>query len=325
MSKRHQSSRRRSYGRRQHELHEREVSGATSRTPPELDLDGLRRSRAGRPVRLPRPARAAAPLRDRRVGWPSTRAPAPVASFLPRRVARQVDAPTLPRRRVRGAVRAKRRSNRLPFVLGGDRRRVRPRVLLARPDGPRLGDRLRHQRLLERERDALLDRKQELLTDLNRLGQEPAIRKLAIDAGLGQLADPLDRRRPLTPLTDRRIERCSDGPTRAAGSLLLLIVFAVVGAALARPPRVLAGRPARSPRRARRSPRRRCASETPSRRGDIYDRSGVVVLATTIERERLDRDAVGDRRRTGAAQVARELVSILGLSGDDADAADRPG
>jgi hypothetical protein len=44
---------------------------------------------------------------------------------------------------------------------------------------------------LSRERDALLVKKQELLTDLNRLGQEPAIRKLAIDLGLTQLRAPL--------------------------------------------------------------------------------------------------------------------------------------
>lgn len=41
------------------------------------------------------------------------------------------------------------------------------------------------------ERDALLTQKQELLSDLNRLGREPAIRKKALDAGLGQLAEPL--------------------------------------------------------------------------------------------------------------------------------------
>jgi hypothetical protein len=44
---------------------------------------------------------------------------------------------------------------------------------------------------LSHERDALLVRQQELLTDLNRLGQEPAIRKLAIDDGLTQLRAPL--------------------------------------------------------------------------------------------------------------------------------------
>ncbi len=44
---------------------------------------------------------------------------------------------------------------------------------------------------LSEQRDALLVRKSELLTDLNRLGQAPAVRKLAIDAGLTQLSAPL--------------------------------------------------------------------------------------------------------------------------------------
>jgi len=44
---------------------------------------------------------------------------------------------------------------------------------------------------LNTERDALLVRNQELLTDLNRLTQDPAIRKLAIDAGLTQLSAPV--------------------------------------------------------------------------------------------------------------------------------------
>ena len=41
------------------------------------------------------------------------------------------------------------------------------------------------------EREELLIRKQELQSDLNRLGHEPAIRKKSIDSGLGQLTDPL--------------------------------------------------------------------------------------------------------------------------------------
>ena len=41
------------------------------------------------------------------------------------------------------------------------------------------------------ERDELLTQKQELLSDLNRLGREPAIRKKSLDAGLGQLDAPL--------------------------------------------------------------------------------------------------------------------------------------
>ena len=41
------------------------------------------------------------------------------------------------------------------------------------------------------ERETLLTQKQELLSDLNRLGREPAIRKQALDAGLNQLAGPI--------------------------------------------------------------------------------------------------------------------------------------
>jgi hypothetical protein len=41
VSKRHQSNRRRSYGRRQHELHERQVVRRHNPADDELDLDGL--------------------------------------------------------------------------------------------------------------------------------------------------------------------------------------------------------------------------------------------------------------------------------------------
>ena len=57
--------------------------------------------------------------------------------------------------------------------------------------------------------------------------------------------------------------------------------------------------------------------DTPSKRGDIYDRTGTVVLATTVQRERLvaapDQLTVEQRRTTVAT-----LAPILGLS--DADA-----
>jgi len=59
--------------------------------------------------------------------------------------------------------------------------------------------------------------------------------------------------------------------------------------------------------------------ESPSRRGDIYDRSGVVVLATTVERERLaatPSELKPDRRR----MVAAALVGMLGLADDEARA-----
>ncbi len=113
----------------------------------------------------------------------------PRSAFLPQR-SRVVNAPTLPRRRVRGAVRAKRRGSRLAFVLGGIvvtfllaffSLAQTVRVAATGYDLERLG----------RERDTLLVRQQELTTDLNRLGQEPAVRKLAIDAGLSQLPAPI--------------------------------------------------------------------------------------------------------------------------------------
>ena len=57
--------------------------------------------------------------------------------------------------------------------------------------------------------------------------------------------------------------------------------------------------------------------ETPSQRGEIYDRTGTVVLATTVQRDRLvaapDQLTPDDRRRTVA-----ELQQLLGL--DDAAA-----
>jgi cell division protein FtsI/penicillin-binding protein 2 len=59
--------------------------------------------------------------------------------------------------------------------------------------------------------------------------------------------------------------------------------------------------------------------EAPSRRGDIYDRSGVVVLATSVDRERLaamPSELTGIRRR----EVAAELIDLLGLEGDEAKA-----
>jgi len=44
---------------------------------------------------------------------------------------------------------------------------------------------------LQLERERLDGRLQELTSDLSRLGREPAIRKLALDDGLGQLGEPI--------------------------------------------------------------------------------------------------------------------------------------
>ena len=94
------------------------------------------------------------------------------------------------RRRIRGAVRARRRSNRLPFVLGG----IVVAFALAffsLAQSVRVSATSYDINNMIEQRDSLLQRKQELLSDLSRLGGEPAIRRQALDAGLGQLADPL--------------------------------------------------------------------------------------------------------------------------------------
>ena len=44
---------------------------------------------------------------------------------------------------------------------------------------------------LEVEREQLDARRQDLRSDLSRLGREPAVRKLGLVAGLGQLAEPV--------------------------------------------------------------------------------------------------------------------------------------
>jgi cell division protein FtsI/penicillin-binding protein 2 len=107
------------------------------------------------------------------------------------------------------------------------------------------------------------------------------------------------------------------GRTDSRGrSLFLLIVFAIVGSALlARLAYWQVGQRDRLANEAFLQTTMR--EETPSRRGDIYDRSGVVVLATTIERQRListPSEIDANTRR----QVAASLVTILGLTGTDA-------
>ena len=108
---------------------------------------------------------------------------------LPRRP-RAVEAPVLPRRRMRGAVRARRRSNRLQLMLGG----IVVAFMLAffsLAQSVRVSATGYDINNLLADRQELLIRKQELQSDLNRLGHEPAIRKKSIDAGLGQLTEPL--------------------------------------------------------------------------------------------------------------------------------------
>ena len=103
---------------------------------------------------------------------------------------RLVEAPSLPRRKVRGAVRARRRQGRVGLLLGG----IALTFMLAFFS---LAQTVRVSatgydidRLLS-ERTQLEGRVRQLQSDLNRLGREPAIRKQSLDAGLGQLSEPL--------------------------------------------------------------------------------------------------------------------------------------
>jgi hypothetical protein len=108
---------------------------------------------------------------------------------LPRRP-RTTARPTLERRRVRAAFRAGRRTNRLGIVLGA----IVVAFMLAffslaqqvrvSATGLDIGR-------LELERSRLEDTATELRSDLNRLGREPAVRKQGLDAGLGQLSEPI--------------------------------------------------------------------------------------------------------------------------------------
>ena len=108
---------------------------------------------------------------------------------LPRRPVAS-EAPGLPRRRARAAVRARRGPNRLALVLGG----IVVAFMLAffsLAQEIRVSATSYDLGRLQLERDRLEARRQELASDLSRLGREPAVRKLALDAGLGQLGEPV--------------------------------------------------------------------------------------------------------------------------------------
>ena len=98
--------------------------------------------------------------------------------------------PALRRRRARSAVRAGRRTNRVGLVLGG----IVLAFMLAffsLAQSVRVSATGYDLASLQSESDRLQATRQDLLTDVNRLGSGPAIRKLALDAGLSPLAAPL--------------------------------------------------------------------------------------------------------------------------------------
>ncbi|MEA2536758.1 MAG: hypothetical protein QOF11_992 [Chloroflexota bacterium] len=111
----------------------------------------------------------------------------PRPTFLPPRI---LDAPSLPRRRARTTVRARRRPGRVGILLGG----IALAFLLAffsLVQSVRVSATGYEIDRLANERSDIAARRDELIADLNRLGRGPAIRKVAIDLGLDQLAEPL--------------------------------------------------------------------------------------------------------------------------------------
>jgi hypothetical protein len=111
---------------------------------------------------------------------------------LPRRpTLREVGLPVLPRRRTRAAVRARRTtSGRHGIILGG----IVVTFMLAffsLAQEVRVSATSYDIGRLQVDRERLDARLQELHSDLSRLGREPAVRKMALDEGLGQLGEPV--------------------------------------------------------------------------------------------------------------------------------------
>jgi hypothetical protein len=143
-----------------------------------------------RPATVQRSAAGARPAQGNRSAAVARPAPGlrPAHATLP--IDRRPAADSVPRRRARTRVRAGRRSGRLGLLLGG----IVLAFLLAFFS---LSQTVRVtatdyevNRLLS-EQAQLLSQRQELLSDLNRLGREPAVRKQAIDYGLFPLAEPV--------------------------------------------------------------------------------------------------------------------------------------
>ncbi len=107
-------------------------------------------------------------------------------------VSRDPRAEALPRRRVRGggASRARRRSGRTGIVAAGIIVTFALGFVSLAQTVRVSANGVEVDRLLT-ERQIMIDEQQEIRSDLYRLGREPAVRRQALDAGLGQLVDPL--------------------------------------------------------------------------------------------------------------------------------------
>lgn len=112
------------------------------------------------------------------------------AVVLPRRPRPTLEAPVLPRRRMRAAVRARQGPSRVGILLGGI-------VIVFMVAFFSLSQDVRVSATgydidrLAAQHDLLEAKAADLRNELNRLGKAPAIRKFAIEAGLGPLPEPL--------------------------------------------------------------------------------------------------------------------------------------
>jgi hypothetical protein len=109
---------------------------------------------------------------------------------LPRRPRIALEAPALPRRRVRAAVRARRGPSRMAILLGTIAIAFAAAFFSLSQDIRVSATGYEVDRLAA-QHDRLEATATDLRNELNRLGKAPAIRKLAIQAGLGPLPEPL--------------------------------------------------------------------------------------------------------------------------------------
>ena len=99
--------------------------------------------------------------------------------------------PVLPRRRARAAVRAHRTTAGRPGIILGAIVVAFMLAFFSLAQEVRVSATSYDIGRLQVERERLDARLQELDSDLSRLGREPAVRKMALDQGLGQLGEPV--------------------------------------------------------------------------------------------------------------------------------------
>jgi hypothetical protein len=102
-----------------------------------------------------------------------------------------VARPVLPRRRARATVRAGRTAAGRPGLLLGIIVVAFMLAFFSLAQEVRVSATSYDIGRLQVERERLDARLQEITSDLSRLGREPAVRKLSLDAGLGQLGETI--------------------------------------------------------------------------------------------------------------------------------------